>query len=81
MKGAHAVPDPEPTLLDSNFIKPDKLQLLFRPSGKYAASAHFIQVRVPIKFSQLLLTPDRIFSSTTTPLNNIQKHSELKSSK
>jgi len=58
MNGAHAVTDPELTLLDSNFIEPDKLQLLFRPSGKYTASTHFIHVRVPFSFLQLLLTPD-----------------------
>ncbi len=33
-----AVPDPEPRLLDANKAEPAKLQLLFRPSGKYAAS-------------------------------------------
>jgi hypothetical protein len=27
--GAQAVPDPEPKLLDSNFVEPSKLQLLF----------------------------------------------------
>jgi hypothetical protein len=57
MNGANAVPDPEPTLLDSNFMEPNKLQLLFQPSGKYAASTHFIQVRIPFNFSQLLSTP------------------------
>ncbi len=31
--GAQAVPDPEPKLLDSKFVEPSKLQLLFRPSG------------------------------------------------
>ncbi len=33
---ANAVPDPAPTLLDSNFVEPPNLQLLFRLSGKYA---------------------------------------------
>ncbi len=59
---AIAVPDPAPTLLDSNFVEPPNLQLLFRPSGKYAASTHFIHIRVPFNFSQLLATPDNIFS-------------------
>ena len=58
---AIAVPDPAPTLLDSNFVEPPNLQLLFRPSGKYAASTHFIHIRVPFNFSQLLATPDNIF--------------------
>jgi len=58
---ANAVPDPAPTLLDSNFVEPANLQLLFRPSGKYAASTHFIHIRVPFNFSQLLATPDNIF--------------------
>jgi hypothetical protein len=44
MNGAMAVPDPEPKLLDANASEPAKLQLLFRPSGKYAASTHFIHV-------------------------------------
>jgi len=47
MNGAMAVPDPEPRLLDANAAEPKKLQLLFCPSGKYAASTHFIHVRVP----------------------------------
>jgi hypothetical protein len=62
MNEAHAVPDLELSLLDSNFIEPSKLQLLFRPSGKYAASTHFIHIRVPFNFSQLLNTPDLIFN-------------------
>jgi hypothetical protein len=57
----NAVPDPAPTLLDSNFVEPANLQLLFRLSGKYAASTHFIHIRVPFNFSQLLATPDNIF--------------------
>ncbi len=55
------MPDPAPTLLDSNFIEPANLQLLFRPSGKYAALTHFIHIRVPFNFSQLLATPENIF--------------------
>ncbi len=51
MTRAQAVPDLEPKLLDSNFVEPSKLQLLFRPSGKYAASTHFIQIWVPFNFS------------------------------
>jgi hypothetical protein len=58
---ANAVPDPAPTLLDSNFVEPSNLQLLFRLSGKYAASTHFIHIRVPFNFSQLLATPNNIF--------------------
>jgi hypothetical protein len=41
---ANVVLDPAPTLLDSNFVEPANLQLLFRPSGKYAASTHFIHI-------------------------------------
>jgi hypothetical protein len=58
---ADAVPDLEPKLLDSNFVKPSKLQLLFRPSGKYAASTHYIHIRVPFNFSRLTLMPTIIF--------------------
>jgi hypothetical protein len=61
MNGAMAVPDPEARLLDANAAEPAKLQLLFCPSGKYAASTHFIHVRVPFNFSKLLETPDQIF--------------------
>ena len=57
MNGALAVPNPEPSLLDSNFIEPKNLQLLFRHSGKYAASTHFIYIWVPFTFSKLVLTP------------------------
>jgi hypothetical protein len=63
MKGALAVPDPEPRLLDANAATPAKLQLLFCPSGKYAASTHFIHFRVPFNFSKLLETPANIFQT------------------
>jgi uncharacterized coiled-coil protein SlyX len=66
MNGAVAVPDPEPRLLDAKTAEPTKLQLLFRPSGKYAASTHFIHVRVPFNFSLLLETPARIFDNYQT---------------
>jgi hypothetical protein len=66
MNGAVAVPDPEPRLLDAKTAEPAKLQLLFRPSGKYAASTHFIHVRVPFNFSLLLETPARIFENYQT---------------
>jgi hypothetical protein len=62
MNGAMAVPDPEPRLIDANAAEPAKLQLLFRPSEKYAASTHFIHVRVPFNFSKLLETPAQILN-------------------
>ena len=61
MNQVEAVPDPAPTLLDSNFVEPNNLQLLFRPSGQYAASTHLVHVRVPFNFSQVLATPNEIF--------------------
>jgi hypothetical protein len=60
MNGAMAVPDLELRLLDANTVTPPKLQLLFCPSGKYAASTHFIHVRVPFNFSKLLETLAKI---------------------
>ncbi len=60
--GAQAILDPELKLLDSNFVEPSKLQLLFTPSRKYGASTHFIHIRVPFNFSQLIITPTRIFN-------------------
>jgi hypothetical protein len=60
-KMAMAVPDAEPRLLEANAAEPTKLQLLFRPSGKYTASTHFIHVRVPFNFSKLLNTTAKIF--------------------
>jgi len=69
MNGAMAVPDPEPKLLDTNAAEPAKLQLLFRPSGKYAASTHFIHVRVPFNFSKLLKTLAQIFKHYQTCIN------------
>jgi hypothetical protein len=59
--GAQAVSDPELKLLDSNFVEPSKFQLLFRPSGKYAACTHYIHIRVPFNFTKLTLTPAEIF--------------------
>jgi len=66
MNGAMAVPDPEPRLLDANVATPAKLQLLFCPSGKSAASIHFIHVRVPFNFSKLLETPAQVFETFRT---------------
>jgi hypothetical protein len=66
MNGAMAVPDPEPRMLDANAAEPAKLQLLFRPSRKYAASMHFIHVRVPFNFSKLLKTLAQIFNHYQT---------------
>ena len=63
MNGALAVPDPEPRLLKANAATPAKLQLLFRPSRKYAASTYFIHIRVPFNFSKLLETPANIFQT------------------
>jgi hypothetical protein len=59
---AQAVPDLELSLVDSNFVEPNKLQLLFRPSGKYMAFTHFIHIRVPFNFSQLLQTSELILN-------------------
>ena len=61
MNQVEAVPDPAPTLLDSNFVEPQNLQLLFRPSGQYAASTHLVHVRIPFNFSQVLAMPNDIF--------------------
>jgi hypothetical protein len=61
MNQVEAVPDPAPTLLDSNFVEPQNLQLLFRPSGQYAASTHLVHIRIPFNFSQVLATPNDIF--------------------
>ena len=72
---AIAVPDPAPTLLDSNFVEPPNLQLLFRPSGKYAASTHFIHIRVPFNFSQLLPHLTTFSFSTTITSNCGPNHS------
>ena len=66
MNGAMAVPDPEPRLLDANAATPQKLQLLFRPSGKYVATTHFIHVRVPFNFSKLLEILAQIFQTYHT---------------
>jgi uncharacterized coiled-coil protein SlyX len=66
MNGAMAVLDPETRLLNANVATPAKLQLLFRPSRKYAASMHFIHVRVPFNFSKLLKTPAQIFDTYHT---------------
>jgi hypothetical protein len=62
MNRAQAVPDPELSLVDSNFVEPNKLQLLFCPSRKYVAFTHFIHIGVPFNFSQLLQTPELIFN-------------------
>jgi hypothetical protein len=66
MNSAMAVPDPEPRLLDAKAATPQKLQLLFRPYRKYAASTHFIHVRVPFNYSKLLETPAQIFQTYHT---------------
>jgi hypothetical protein len=79
MNQVEAVPDPAPTLLDSNFVEPQNLQLLFRPSGQYAASTHLVHIRVPFNFSQVLTTPDNIFLEYRKYVDNWQEphHTQL----
>ncbi len=60
MNEVRAVPDLELTLQDSKYFEPEKLQLHFRPSRKYAASTHYIHFRVPFNFTNLLQTPKYI---------------------
>ncbi len=69
INGAQAVQDPEPKLLDSNFVELSKQQLLFRPSRKYTASMHFIHIRVPFNFSQLALTPTLTHLQPVPPIH------------
>jgi hypothetical protein len=61
MNAVSAMWDPELTLQDSKFFEPKKLELHFRPSAKYAASTHYIHVKVPFNFTELLQTPERIY--------------------
>ncbi len=67
---AIAVPDPAPTLLDSNFVEPSNLQLLFRPSGKYASSTHFIHTFECPSTSRNCLPHLTTSSSSTTITSN-----------
>jgi hypothetical protein len=43
-----------PILIDSEFTQPQKLQLRFRPMGKYAASTFTINIRIPFNYSSLI---------------------------
>jgi hypothetical protein len=51
-------PDPALKLQDFKYIEPTKPQLHFRPSGKYAASTHYIHVKIPFNLTNLLGTPE-----------------------
>ncbi len=44
----------QPILIDTEFTQPDKLQLRFRPLGKYAATTFTSHIRVPFSYSGLM---------------------------
>jgi hypothetical protein len=44
----------QPILIDSEFTQPEKLQLRFRPLGKYAATTFTSHIRVPFNYSSLI---------------------------
>ncbi len=54
MSHASAVPNPDPTRLDSKFIEPSKQQLHFHPSGQQATSMNYVHIWVPFNFSQMI---------------------------
>jgi hypothetical protein len=62
MNMAKAVLDPEPTLQDCKYIEPAKLQPHFRLSRKYVDSTHYIHIRIPFNFTNLLQTPQRSYT-------------------
>jgi hypothetical protein len=41
----------QPILIDSTFSQPSRLQLRFRPIGKYAASTYTSHIRIPFNYS------------------------------
>jgi len=43
-----------PILIDSTFSQPSRLQLNFRPMGKYAASTYTSHIRIPFNYSSLM---------------------------
>ena len=44
----------KPILIDSTFSQPQRLQLRFRPMGKYAASTYTSHIRIPFNYSSLM---------------------------
>lgn len=44
----------QPILIDSTFSQPPRLQLRFRPMGKYAASTYTSHIRIPFNYSSLM---------------------------
>jgi hypothetical protein len=44
----------QPILIDSAFSQPTRLQLRFRPMGKYAASTFTSHIRIPFNYSSLI---------------------------
>jgi hypothetical protein len=44
----------QPILIDSEFTQPERLQLRFRPMGKYAASTFTSHIRIPFNYSSLI---------------------------
>jgi hypothetical protein len=43
-----------PILIDSTFSQPSRLQLCFRPMGKYTASMFTSHIRIPFNYSSLI---------------------------
>jgi len=44
----------QPILIDTAFTQPEKLQLRFRPMGRYAASTFTSHIRIPFNYSSLV---------------------------
>jgi hypothetical protein len=55
-------PQNKPSWIQHQNCKTTKLQLHFRFSRKYAASTHYIHIRMLFNFKKLLGTPDRIYA-------------------
>ncbi len=50
----------QPILIDTAFTQPQKLQLRFRPLGRYAASTFTSHIRIPFNYSSLMHLPAKM---------------------
>ena len=50
----------QPILIDTAFTQPQKLQLRFRPLGRYAASTFTSHIRIPFNYSSLMHLPSKM---------------------
>jgi hypothetical protein len=75
MSRGQTVLDPNPELINARSLNFMKSKLFFRNIGCYAATSTYIHVGIPLNFSQILNTQQRVKSTYTQLLSKLRNHS------